>query len=342
MSRRLAVIAVLGLLAVGCSDGGALGADASGEPSGSSTTVASSSTTSTVPPTTSVVPTTTTTTLPPLVDDGAPRVAITATGVVGAVVRPLDGGRVVMTSPCGNEVAVRAIEVVSAAHVVLDPGHGGSETGAVGPGGLRESDLNLAIAELAKQELEARGVRVVLTRSADYRITLASRAQIATVLDAEAFVSIHHNAGPTHTQDTPGSEVYYQSTGGEASKRLGGLIYEEAVAAFAPYDVEWAAFREAQVKVRLSRDGGDYYGILRRSAGVPAALAELAYVTNPPEEALLRTPEFQAVEAKAIARAVLRFLTTDDPGTGFVGPSDRSEPAGPGGGGDGCVDPRME
>ena len=93
---------------------------------------------------------------------------------------------------------------------------------------------------------------------------------------------------------------------------------------------------------RLSRDGGDYYGILRRSAGVPGALAELAYVTNPPEEALLRTPEFQAVEGRAIARAVVRFLTTDDPGTGFVGPSDRSEPAGPGGGGEGCVDPRLE
>src|SRR5690606_2721081 len=136
---------------------------------------------------------------------------------------------------------------------------------------------------------------------------------------ADAFVSIHHNAAPTHLQDTPGSEVYYQVAGGEPSKRLAGLVYEEVVAALAPYDIEWAAFREAQVKVRLSRDGGDYYGTLRRSEGVPAALAELSYITNPPEEALLRTPELRAVEGKAVARAVLRYLTTDDPGTGFVG-----------------------
>ncbi|HEX7095648.1 MAG TPA: N-acetylmuramoyl-L-alanine amidase, partial [Acidimicrobiales bacterium] len=176
----------------------------------------------------------------------------------------------------------------------------------------------------------------------DYRITLASRARIATRLDADAFVSIHHNAGPDRLQDTPGTEVYYQVTGGEQSKRLGGLIYEEAIAAFSPYDIEWAAFRDAQVKVRLGRNGGDYYGILRLSEGVPAALAELAYVTNPPEEDLLRTPEFRAVEGKAIARAVLRYLTTDDPGTGFVGPSDRTEPAGPGGGSAGCVDPPLE
>ena len=338
MIRRITMVVVCGLLLVGCSDGGTLDADASNSSTDVSTTVAST------PPTTStsLAPTTSTTVLPALVEDGVPRAVVTPTGVVAAVVRALGDDRYVVASPCGNEVATRAAHTLSSAHVVLDPGHGGGETGAVGPSGLRESDLNLAVAEVAKHELEARGVRVVLTRTADYRITLASRAQIATALDADAFVSIHHNAGPTHTQQTPGSEVYYQSTGGEPSKRLGGLVYEEAVAAFTPYDIEWAAFRDAQVKVRLSREGGDYYGILRRSEGVPAALAELAYVTNPPEEALLRTPEFQAVEGRAIAQALVRYLTTDDPGSGFVGPYDRSEPAGPGGGGDGCVDPRLE
>lgn len=339
------------MVASGCggsdSDGG-LFAPSSTIDTVPSTTVASSTTSSSLPvrttttTTTGPPTTTTTTTLPPLVDDGAPRVVETPTGVVAAVASPAGDGLFTVVTPCGNERTVAARSTVSAAHVVLDPGHGGNETGAVGPTGLRESDLNLAVARQAQAELEEAGVRVVLTRTGDYRITLASRARIATALNAEAFVSIHHNAGPTHVQDTPGAEVYYQSTGGEASKRLGGLIYEEAVAAFSPYDIEWAAFREAQVKVRLGRNGGDYYGILRRSEGVPAALAELAYVTNPPEEALLRMPEFQAVEAHAIARAVLRYLTTDDPGTGFVGPSDRSEPAGPGGGGEGCVDPPLD
>lgn len=335
MKRGVRILAVIaGLVAASCSTGSSASDEATGRPS---TTDAPTSTAST----TTVAPTTTTT-LPPLTDDGVARALVTPSGVVAAVVRSEPDGSYVVVSPCGREVPVRGGTPISDAHVVLDPGHGGSETGAVGPTGLRESDVNLAVANVAKDELARLGIEVVLTRTDDYRITLASRAAIATTLGADAFVSIHHNAGPTHLQDTPGSEVYYQVTGGESSKRLGGLVYEEAVAAFAPYDIEWAAFREAQVKVRLNDDGGDYYGILRRSEGVPAALAELAYITNPPEEALLRTPEFQAVEGKAIARAVLRYLTTDDPGSGFVGPSDRSEPAGPGGGNQGCQDPPLE
>jgi N-acetylmuramoyl-L-alanine amidase len=322
----------------------ALGACSSAESSDGATRTTVIPTTgapSTLPPPTA--PPTTTTTLPPLEESGPARAVVTPRGIVAAVVdaSPAAGGYVVL-SPCGREVRVATATPITAAHVVLDPGHGGGEPGAVGPDGLREADLNLAVARSAAAELEARGVRVVLTRSDDYRITLASRAAIATSLGADAFVSIHHNAGPDHYQDTPGAEVYYQSTGGDAAKRLGGLLYEETIDAFAPYDIEWAAYRDAQVKVRLSDDGGDYYGILRRSAGVPAALAELAYVTNPPEEALLATPEFQAVEGGAVARALLRFLTTDDPGTGFVGPSDRTAPAGPGGGADGCVDPPLE
>jgi hypothetical protein len=94
--------------------------------------------------------------------------------------------------------------------------------------------------------------------------------------------------------------------------------------------------------VRLSDDGGDYYGILRRTTGVPGILAELAYVTTPDEEALLATPEFQAIEAAAVARGIVRYLTTDDPGTGYVGPSRRTAPAGSGGGAQGCVDPPLD
>lgn len=331
------VMAIAGaLVAAACSSGSSASDDAG---AGSSTSSTATSTVTTASTTT--LPPTTTTTLPPLPDDGVARALVTPRGVVVAVVRAEADGSHVVVSPCGREVRVRGGTPISGAHVVLDPGHGGSEDGAEGPTGLREADVNLAVANAAKAELDRLGIETVLTRTDDYRITLASRAAIATNLGADAFVSIHHNAEPTHLQDTPGSEVYYQVTGGEASKRLGGLVYEEVVAALAPYDIEWAAFREAQVKVRLNSEGGDYYGILRRSEGVPAVLAELAYITNPPEEALLRTPEFQAVEGNAIARALLRYLTTDDPGTGFVGPSDRSAPAGPGGGSQGCEDPPL-
>jgi N-acetylmuramoyl-L-alanine amidase len=211
----------------------------------------------------------------------------------------------------------------------------------VGPTGLKEADLNLAVAQETARILGAAGVQVVLTRTADYRITLASRAHIATALGAAAFVSIHHNAGPDHHQAEPGTEIYYQVTDPQGSKRLAGLVYEEVVAALGSYRISWAAFRDAGVKIRTDAEGDDYYGILRRAAGVPSALAELAYVTNPPEEALLKTAAFDAVEAAAVARAVMRFLTTDDPGTGYVKPSDRTAPAGPGGGAEGCVDPPL-
>jgi hypothetical protein len=98
---------------------------------------------------------------------------------------------------------------------------------------------------------------------------------------------------------------------------------------------------DAGAKYRLAKDGGDYYGVLRRTAALPAVLSEAAFLSNPPEEALLRTPAFQAVEAEALTRAVARFVDTDDPGSGFVTPYPRTAPAGPGGGAEGCVDPPL-
>ena len=93
---------------------------------------------------------------------------------------------------------------LTGANVVLDPGHGGDEPGAVGPAGTTEKAVNLAIAQEAKRQLEALGATVVLTRTADYRITLVSRAAIATSLRPQLFVSIHHNAAPDGPRDGPG------------------------------------------------------------------------------------------------------------------------------------------
>ncbi len=103
----------------------------------------------------------------------------------------------------------------------------------------------------------------------------------------------------------------------------------------------WAADRDAGAKYRPSSEGGDYYGILRRTAGVPAVLSEAAFISNGPEERLLADPAFQRAEARALTEAIVRFVTTDDPGSGFVEPYPRTQPAGPGGGSDGCVDPAL-
>jgi N-acetylmuramoyl-L-alanine amidase len=210
----------------------------------------------------------------------------------------------------------------------------------VGPGGTQEKAVNLAVAQDAQRALEAQGATVVLTRTSDYRVTLATRAAISNALHPQLFLSIHHNAEPDGPSTTPGTETYYQIRS-SASKRLAGLVYEELVSALTPYKAAWVADRDAGAKYRPAGDGGDYYGVLRRTAGTPAVLAEAAFLTNGPEEALLRTPAVQEAEGQAVARAVVRFVTTSDPGSGFVTPYPRTEPAGPGGGAQGCVDPPL-
>lgn len=300
--------------------------------------------TSTTESTTTTMAAPTTTTQPPIPwpvppADGVPRAVTTPNGVVLAVLSAAEGGRFVARSPCGNEVTVFGAPL-SGATVVLDPGHGGDEPGAVGPGGATEKDVNLAIAFEAKRQLEAQGATVVLTRTGDYRITLASRSAIAEALHPTLFISIHHNAAPDEHRPTPGAETYYQVASAD-SKRASGLIHEELLGAFSAYDIDWVADRDAGAKYRLRSNGGDYYGILSRTAGLATVLSEAAFISNPPEEALLVDPTFQAVEAGAFTRAVIRYVTTADPGSGFVEPYPRTEPAGSGGGASGCVDPPL-
>jgi N-acetylmuramoyl-L-alanine amidase len=300
-------------------------------------TTSSSTTATTAPaPTTTVAPVHWAT--PPA---GAATVVVTPNGIPLAVRRAgAATGSYVATSPCGNEVTVTGTPL-SGANVVLDPGHGGDETGAVGPGGTAEKAVNLAVAQDTQRRLEALGATVVLTRTGDYRVTLASRAAISNALRPQLFLSIHHNAeadGPRPAG--PGSETYFQIKSASA-KRAAGLVYEEVVRAFSAYKVAWQADTDAGAKYRLANDGGDYYGVLRRTAGTPAVLSEAAFLTNPPEEALLRTAAFQEVEAEALTRAIVRFVDSRDPGSGFVTPYPRTQPAGPGGGPQGCVDPPL-
>lgn len=304
----------------------------------------------TAPPTTpppSGAPASTSTTtrpVPVLPADPTVRAVVTPTGVVAAVTATRPEGGYVIVSPCAVEVPVARATPVPRVHVVLDPGHGGApDPGAVGRSGLTEAELNLAVARLAQAKLEAAGVKVALTRTTNVYLTLAARARIATSLAPEAFVSIHHNGAPNRTAPTPGTEVYYQVDDERRSKRLAGLIHEEVAAALATAGLaSWSWYDDAGVKVRVNDRGTDYYGILRNAAGVPSALAELSYLSaTPEEEALLRTDAFRDLEASALARAIVRYLTTDDPGSGFVGPSRRQAEA-LGGGTPGCVDPPLQ
>ena len=305
-----------------------------------STVVSSTTTTAPLPPTTAEpAPPSTVVTVPPP-PPAAAKVVVSQSGVVLPVLGR-DGDAYRVSTPCGATAVVRTATPVSNAAVVLDAGHGGVEPGAVGPNGLTEKVLNLAVTQHAEAALEKAGFAVVLTRTGDYRMTLEARAKVVTVLAPKAFVSIHHNAEPDGPRPTgPGSETYYQVASAD-SKRLSGLVYEEVVRALSAYQVPWVADTDAGAKYRTNDRGDDYYGILRRTHGVPSSLAELAFVSNPPEADLLTRPDVQQVEGEAVARGIVRYLTTRDPGSGYTTPYPRSSPAGPGGGSSNCVDPAL-
>ena len=239
-------------------------------------------------------------------------VVITPTGLVLPVREAREGSYLVGTT-CANEVVVSGGTHLERADVVLDPGHGGPETGAVGANGLAEKHLNLAVAQLVRAELETRGYSTVLTRNADIRMPTVARAEIALALSAKAFVSIHHNGGATRGSPEPGTEVFHQGRSPE-SLRLAGILFEDVQAALSRYDVPWVASGNKGTRGLLrSSDGRDLYGVLRHSEGLPAVLVEPAYLSNPPEATLLADPAVQAAEARAIAEGIVRFLTTDDP-----------------------------
>lgn len=320
-------------------------------PPTTSTTLTTTTSATVAPTAVPTMPATTTTVAAPppshlpvvsLVGSDAP-VVIAPSGVVVPVVgRAADGVEVL--TPCENRVGLQWGVPVRDVSVVVDAGHGGSESGATGPNGLREKALNLTVANITIGALKAAGVSALPTRVGDYRMTLEARASVAKALRPRAFVSIHHNGAPDGPSSKPGTETYYQvaSPTSAESKRLAGLIYEEVVAALSAFPTTWHADNDAGAKYRRNEDGDDYYGVLRRTKGVTAVLAELAFLSSSPGEAeTLARPEVQRAEGEAVARAVLRFLRTPDPGSGFVEPYPRGTEGGGTGGTRNCVDPQL-
>lgn len=239
-------------------------------------------------------------------------------GVPVPVLGIRDGGWLVST-PCGNEAVLPRAVPVARPRVVLDPGHGGRfDTGAVGPNGLIEAELNLAVARHARDALERSGIPTLLTRTGDYGLTLVNRGRLPVDVGAEVSVSLHHNGGATARKSGPGSEVYHQIDSPE-SQRLAGLLYEEIVATLSAYGgVEWVGRVDVGATWRVGPSGQDYYALVRRPRPVPAVLVEFAYLTNADEARLLADGRVQQAEGEAVARALRRYFNTPDPGSGFT------------------------
>ena len=171
--------------------------------------------------------------------------------------------------------------------VVIDPGHGGPDSGAIGPAGIREADVTLEIGRMVRQALERQHVRVVLTRTTNTMVGLEERPDIARREGGIVFVSIHANASQYSSKK--GTETYY---GTPESASLASTIQSEVV----------QALGEPDRGVRAA----DFYVVM--NSPMPAVLIETAFISNPAEEQLLRNPATQRRIAEAIARAIVRYL----------------------------------
>ncbi len=269
--------------------------------------------------------------------DGATGAVVAPSGVVVPVTGGTPGDWRI-TTPCGAPATLSAGSFVPRARVVIDPGHGGSESGAWGQG-IIEKDLNLVVSNLLVEELRSLGITAELTRTADYRVPIRTRADIATALAPDVFISVHHNGGARRASSRPGTEVFY-ANGSAESERLARIMYEDMVDALDDFDVAWVSTVNEGASVRLRDDGMDLYGIHRFSPDVNSIITEFVYLSNPPEAALMLRPGMAQLEAEVIVDALLRWWWTDDAGTSLGRRFTDSSSTGTGGF-DGCTDPSL-
>lgn len=179
--------------------------------------------------------------------------------------------------------------------IVLDPGHGGSDPGAVA-GKVQEKELNLQVAKILKGMLDEVGMTVYMTRSEDKYVGLYTRADIANHLKADLFVSIHHNASP-NTAAQGLMTLYYPTS--SSNQKMNGQKLAQIV-------------QKNLVKELKTRDWGIIARpnlVVTRETKMPAVIAELGFITNKTELERLVTYQFQRQAAQALYASILEALT---------------------------------
>ena len=172
--------------------------------------------------------------------------------------------------------------------VVLDPGHGGKDPGAVGIGGLQEKNVVLPISHHVRKTLESNGLQVKMTRWDDRFISLAGRSEMANRLDADLFISIHANAISMSRPDVNGAETFYYSSGRALAQAIQRRIISQM-------DMRDRGVKQA-----------NFY-VLRNSA-MPAVLVEVGFVTGRLDAPRLADPQFRQRMADAIADGILQYV----------------------------------
>jgi N-acetylmuramoyl-L-alanine amidase len=171
--------------------------------------------------------------------------------------------------------------------VMIDPGHGGHDSGAVGIGGVQEKDIVLPIGRKLAEVLQHNGLQVILTRNADYFVSLQGRVDMAERDHADVFVSVHANS-IDNRPDVNGLEVYYYDSGLDLARVVRHSILQRV-------NVNDRGIRRAR------------FYVLRKSS-MPAILVETGYMTGREDIAKLKTVQYQNKMAEAIAHGILQYL----------------------------------
>lgn len=196
----------------------------------------------------------------------------------------------------GNEFKVEIkktpqSETLKGLVITLDPGHGGSEYGAIGCLGTKEKDVNLSIALKTKDLLEKAGAKVYITRTDDSYLGLHDRVKFSQKNNSDIFISIHSNALPDSLAETyrSGTSTYY-------------FYPQSAPLARALITTMTKELRTANDKVRQ-----ESFAVIRNHESV-SVLVEVGYMINPEDNSKLVNPEFQQKAALSILHGIERYI----------------------------------
>ncbi|MCP5117082.1 MAG: N-acetylmuramoyl-L-alanine amidase, partial [bacterium] len=217
--------------------------------------------------------------------------------------------------------------------VVIDPGHGGRDTGTIGPTGLREKDISLDVAKrLAKLIDERMGSEVILTRSSDATMRLEARTQKANEVKADLFLSIHVNA--SRYRSVSGVETFYlnftrsradlevaarENAGSsksihELSDLVSKIALDDKVQESRDFagSVQNAVHRLAKKKNAKARNRGVKKApfVVLIGAQMPSALVELGFISNPKDEKLMKNKKHRQAIAEALYEGVAAYAST--------------------------------